>query len=123
MYEYKITSNLTPWKGTQSTSYLLVGSQRVKGLFLAEEEIYEPSIVFSKYLKNIAYIKIYYQHFSLTVSSQLIFALLRTNIEPKKFLVISDLYSDFSLPRPIFPVITQSNGIKYFWKWCNIFIQ
>ena len=27
--EYKITCSLTPWKGTQSTSYFVVGSQRV----------------------------------------------------------------------------------------------
>ena len=30
MSEYEITRSLAPWKGTQSTSYLVVGSQRVK---------------------------------------------------------------------------------------------
>ena len=30
MSEYEITRSLVPWKRTQSTSYLVVGSQRVK---------------------------------------------------------------------------------------------
>ena len=62
MSEYEITRSLTPWKGMQSTCYLIVGSQRVNILYEWLTKIKWKKIKKNKFNKSLHSLKLKVLH-------------------------------------------------------------